>query len=46
MAGYGSSGSGGYVNARYSPHDAVTAVELDWLGGHVAKLWGAGESGL
>jgi len=27
-----------YVNARYSPHYAVTAEELDWLGAHVAQL--------
>jgi uncharacterized protein len=29
-----------YVNARYSPHYAVTAEELDWLGAHVAQLQG------
>jgi hypothetical protein len=27
-----------YVNARYSPHYAVTAEELDWLGQHVVDL--------
>ena len=27
-----------YVNARYSPHYAVTEQELDWLGAHVAEL--------
>jgi predicted nucleotidyltransferase/HEPN domain-containing protein len=27
-----------YVNARYSPHYAVTAEELDWLGQRVAEL--------
>lgn len=27
-----------YVNARYSPHYAITAEELHWLGDHVAEL--------
>jgi len=27
-----------YVNARYSPHYAVTEEELDWLSVHVAEL--------
>lgn len=29
-----------YVNARYSPHYAITAEELDWIGERVAALEG------
>lgn len=33
-----------YVNARYSPHYAITADELSWIDAHVGKLQGLVES--